>query len=238
MELSGDLEEAVLAALLPDRPIRSYPALLSTEADAQAWARSGGPAGAVVAAEYQASPRGRAGLEWRIVPGEGLAFSLLVRPRLTAAREGWLYVAATVGVGDALGSDTTLEWPDEVRRDGLRVGAVGVHSELGQEGVEWAVVSVFAVEARPPRAPLLAAIVAAVEERVASPVVPVLADYLRRCDTIDRQVRARMIPLGPGGVVIAGRAANVLGDGALVIETEDGRRLAVRPQSLGVLEEA
>ncbi|HWH34036.1 MAG TPA: hypothetical protein VNT56_01805 [Acidimicrobiales bacterium] len=54
-----DLSAGVLAAALPDRPLRSYPAPLSTEADALAWARAGAPVGAVVVADYQAAPRGR-----------------------------------------------------------------------------------------------------------------------------------------------------------------------------------
>ena len=40
-----DLAAETLAAALPGRPLRSYPALLSTHADALAWARAGGPAG-------------------------------------------------------------------------------------------------------------------------------------------------------------------------------------------------
>src|SRR5207244_3643314 len=38
-ELVGDLTVEAVAAALPDRPLRVYPALLSTEADALAWAR-------------------------------------------------------------------------------------------------------------------------------------------------------------------------------------------------------
>ena len=65
----SDLDPDVLAQALPGRPVRSYPALLSTDADAQAWARTGASAGAVVVADYQASPRGRGGLPWTVRPG-------------------------------------------------------------------------------------------------------------------------------------------------------------------------
>ncbi len=236
MELIGDLGAAEVEAALPGRPARTYPALLSTDADARAWARAGVPEGAVVVAEYQASPRGRAGLEWLLGQGEGLAFSLVLRPRLPAEREGWLYTVAASGLADALGPETTIEWPDEVRRDGTRAGAVGVYAELGPAGVEWAVVSVLAVEGTPPRAPLLARIVEAVEAANGSSTAPVLADYLRRCETIGKTVAARLIPLGPAGKTVAGTAVTVLPDGALVIETASGSRVAVRPQGLGLLE--
>jgi BirA family transcriptional regulator, biotin operon repressor / biotin---[acetyl-CoA-carboxylase] ligase len=237
VELAEDLLPERLAELLPGRAIRSYPALLSTHADALAWGRADAPEGAVVVADYQASPRGRAGLEWRVRPGADLAFSLVLRPRLPLAREGWLYTVAASGLADALGENATIEWPDEVRRAGRRAGAVGVHLELGPRASEWAVVDVIVEDAMPPRAPLLARVVEAIEARYRSPTTGVLADYLRRCDTIGRSVRARLIPLGPGGAEVAGRAATALTDGALVLETEGGRRIAVRPQNLGLLDQ-
>lgn len=227
-------EELVLA--LGDRPHRFYPALLSTEADAQAWARAGAAPGSVVTAGYQASPRGRAGLEWDV--GDGLAFSLVLRPapRLSAPREGWLYTVAVSGLADALGEDTTIEWPDEVRHEGMRVGAVGVYAEVGVLGVDWAVVNVLVARAWEPA--LVARIVEAIEARLAASSASVLADYLRRCETIGRAVNARLIPLGPGGPEARGTAVSSSMDGSLVLETEAGRRLAVPPQNLGVLEQA
>lgn len=230
MELTGDLATATLAELLPGRPLRSYPALLSTESDAQAWARAGAPAGALVTAEYQASPRGRGGLEWHPEPGRSLAFSLVLRPALPAPREGWLYAVAVSALADVAGG--TIEWPDAVPG----AGAVGVHAELGPRGVDWAIVSVLVEEAPPPRGPLLARVVEAIETRAAQQSVPLLADYLRRCSTIGRGVEARLVPMGPSGTRVSGIARSVLADGALVLEGEDGRRIAVRPQALGVLE--
>ena len=63
-----------------------------------------------------------------------------------------------------------------------------------------------------------------------------LADYGRRCATIGRRVRARLVPLRPGGPHVTGTALRALADGALLIEPDDGRRVAVPPPSLGVLE--
>ena len=230
MELGAALEQA-----LPDRPFRFYPAVLSTEADALAWARAGAPQGAVVTAGYQASPRGRAGFEWDV--GDGLAFSLVLRPRprVPTAREGWVYTVAVSGVADALGEHATIEWPDEVRSGGVRVGAVGAHVELDPLGVDWAVVNVLIHEPDPE---LVARIVEAIEARLAEASAPVLAAYLRRCDTIGRRVVARLIPLGPGGPEASGMAVSSSVDGSLVVETLEGRRLAIPPQSLGLLEQA
>jgi BirA family transcriptional regulator, biotin operon repressor / biotin---[acetyl-CoA-carboxylase] ligase len=235
MELSADLTATALARLLPDRPLRVYPALLSTEADALAWARAGAPDGAVVAAGYQASPRGRAGLEWRVDPERSLAFSMVLRPRLPPHREGWLYVVAASGLADVVGAAAEIAWPDEVHV-GERIGAVAVQTGLGPATVEWAVVSLLVEAVTAPRVELLARLVEGLERRRAEPTAEVLADYLRRCRTIGRVVRARLIPMGPGGTEIVGTAVTVRPDGALVLETEEERRLAVPPQSLGLLE--
>jgi BirA family biotin operon repressor/biotin-[acetyl-CoA-carboxylase] ligase len=235
--LDEDLTVEALAADMPERPLRSYPAMLSTEADALAWARSGAPGGAVVTAGYQASPRGRAGLPWEVRQGSGLAFSLVLRPELEAEREGWVYTVATSGLADALGESAAIAWPDEVRRGGTRVGAVGAWVELGAEGVDWAVVNVLVPGAAPPRGTTLARVVAAIEGYLRAPAEAVLPDYRARCETLGRLIRARLIPLGPSGPRVEGRAVDVLADGALVIETARGTRVAVRPQNLGLLEE-
>jgi BirA family biotin operon repressor/biotin-[acetyl-CoA-carboxylase] ligase len=236
VDAGEDLSAGTLARVLGDRPVRTYPALVSTHADALAWARAGGAGGAVVVADYQAAPRGRAGLPWAVRPGLGLGFSLVLRPDLPAEREGWLYAAAVCGIADTAGPAATVEWPDEVRAGVRRVAAVGVHAELGPAGVDWAVVTVLADDAQPPRGPLLARLVAAMELRGREPPATVLAAYLPRCATLGRTLRARMIPLGPGGPEITGRAVDVLADGALVLSNDKGRRIAVRPQHLARLE--
>ena len=236
MGLDDDLAAEALAADLRERPLRSYPALLSTEADALAWARAGAPDGAVVVAGYQASPRGRAGLPWKVRQGTGLAFSLILRPQLPADREGWVYTVATSGLADAVGADTSIAWPDEVRRGEQQAGAVGTWVELAAEGVSWAVVNLLVPGAAPRRGPMLARVVEAVEACQRAPAEVVLARYRARCTTLGTAVRARLIPLGPAGPRVEGRAVDTLTDGALVIETAAGRRVAVRPQNLGLLD--
>lgn len=233
-----DLSERALASDLPGRPIRSYPALLATGADAVAWARAGAPEGALVVADYQASPRGRAGLEWTVQPGVGLGFSLVLRPPLPPEREGWLYTVVICALTDVLGEQAIVEWPDEVRRGDSRAAAVGIEVELGPERVEWAVANVLIPGSRPPRAPLLRRVLTAIEDRCHEDAEGVLADYRRRCATLGRRVRARLIPLGPAGPQVTGKAVDCRANGALVVETTAGRRVAVLPQYLGVLENA
>lgn len=236
--LSADLVPEAVSQALPGRLVRLYPALVSTDAEARAWARAGAPRGALVVADYQASARGRGGLVWTVAAGAGLCFSLVARPRLSAEREGWLYVVATCAVLDVAGPAAEVEWPDQVLLAGRRAGAVGVSAELDQSGLAWAVVNVLLDEASPPRAPLLARTAAAIEARLEADPPALLEELRPRLRTLGRRLTARLVPVGPAGRVLTGTAVDVLDDGALVLETAGGPRVAVRPQHLGQLEPA
>ena len=237
MDLS-DLSAEALAAHLGARPLRTYPALLSTDAEALAWARSGAPEGAVVVAGYQASPRGRGGKIWDLDPARNLGFSLVVRPQWPAFREGWLYTVVVSALADVIGTEATIEWPDEVRVDGRMAASVGVYVDLAERLTSFAVATALVVDAPMPRGPLLARLLTAIDSRYRADSDAVIGDYLPRCETIGRRVRACMVPLGPLGPVSEGRAVSTLLDGSLVLETDEGRRIAARPQHLAVLEEA
>ncbi len=236
--MSSDLDATEIAAVLGDRSVRTYPALLSAETETMAWARTGAPTGSVVVADYQASPRGRSGLPWTVHPGRSLGFTLLTRPGLPPEREGWPYVAASLAVAEVSG-DADVDWPDTVVAAGERrtLAQVGVYVELGPARTEWATVNVVVEEADPPRAALLGRLVDALEQRLADEPEGVLAAYRSRCVTLGRQVRARMIPMGPGGPEVNGEAVDVLADGSLVVLTARGNRVAVPPQNLGLLED-
>lgn len=235
----ADLGEARLAMELPGRPVRSYPALVATHADALAWARADAPAGAVVTADYQAAPRGRGGLEWTVRPGVDLGFSLVLRPELGVEDEGWLYPVAGCGLADAVADpEPAITWPDEVHGPAGRLAAFAVHAELGPEGVDWAVVTALIPDVGADRAERLGAAVHAIERRLRGGADEVLADYRARCATLGQRVRARLIPVGPAGPEIVGEAVDCLGDGALVLATDRGSRVGVRPQHLGLLEDA
>jgi BirA family biotin operon repressor/biotin-[acetyl-CoA-carboxylase] ligase len=231
-----DLAPQQLATVLGDRPLQAFPALLSTEPVALAWARSGGAAGAVVVADYQASPRGRGGWPWAVQSGRGLGFSLVLRPELPPEREGWCYVAAQVALGDVLTDRPAFSWPDTVSVDDTVLARLGAVVQLGPVRTEWAVLTVLVEDAAPPRGPLLARLAVAVEARLAQPAEQVLRAYRPACATLGTTVRARMLPMGPAGPTVEGEAVDVLADGALVLRTARGNRVAVRVPHLGLVE--
>lgn len=236
MEVNEDMTAAVVTAALGDRPVRVYPALLSTEADAQAWARAGGPAGAVVTSTYQVAPRGRGGLPWQPDPTRDVVFSLVVRPDLGPEREGWLYAATAAGLADWVGRGAGWQWPDAVQRDGTIVVRMGIHAELGPSRVDWAVVTVLLEAPDGPRSQALADAVACIERAHDRAPDAVLDELRPRCVTLGDRVRALLVPMGPAGPRVEGEARDLKDDGAMVIATPAGGRIAVRPQHLGMLE--
>lgn len=231
-----DLDAMELARSLPGRAVRTYPALLATEADALAWARTGGPRGGVVVADFQLSARRRGGWPWAVEPGGGLGFSLLIDPPTGADRHGWPYVAATVAVAEVLGPGHGIAWPDEVRYEGERSAAVVVQEDAAQQP-GWAVLTVLVAEAAPPRAPLLARLVASIEHRLAQDASQVLADHRQRCATFGRRVVVRLVPLGPASPTVEGIAVECRTDGRLVVETGSGRRAVIAPDDVGLIDD-
>lgn len=227
--------EEEIAGALTGRPVQTWRAAVAVDVAAQAWARQGAPDGAVVIVGYQASPRGRSGRPWAVDQHRDLVLSVIVRPDLAPEDEGRLYTVAVLAVSDLCGGD--IVWPDRViSADGRSVGAVSVHAELGPSAVDWAVLTVNLsdIDDRPGSA---AALLAALDERRAAGPDLLVADHRSRCCTLGRRVAARMIPLGPAGPVVTGQAVDVLADGALVILSDRGARVAVRPQNLGMLDD-
>lgn len=233
MSQDGARELDAYAAVLGDRPLQAFPAVLSTEAAAQAWARQGAPAGAVVTARYQASPRGRAGRPIDLDVERHLGFSVVLRPDLDPDTEGWLYTVATVAISDVLGG--AVRWPDAVVAGDAHTADLGVHAELGPARVEWAVVTAVVDVGDRDRPALLRDLVAAIEATLVEPRPDALARHRSRCATIGTDVTAMMIPMGPAGPRVEGRADDVRDDGSLVVVTDAGARVAVRPQHLGLL---
>lgn len=232
----SDLTASSLTDALGGRAVRSYPAVVTTEADAVSWARSGGPIGAVVVADFQLSARRRGGWPWPVDAGRGLGFSLLVAPSTDPDRQGWPYLAATLAVADVLGPDHVVAWPDEVRREGRRAASVVVQVDAA-DPPRWSVLTVLVAEAQPPRAGLLARLVAAVEHHLALDADRLLARYRSRCLTLGRRVAVRLVPLGPASPTVEGTAVDCRSDGRLVVRTDAGRRAVVAPADVGLIDD-
>lgn len=106
----------------------------------------GAPEGALICAESQTQGKGRMGKIWVSPAGQGLYFSLVLRPDLTADKVARLTLLAAVAVCEALrdicGCDARIKWPNDILIGSRKV--CGILTELcaEMEQVRFAVVGI------------------------------------------------------------------------------------------------
>lgn len=108
----------------------------STNDDVREAVRRGERSGLVVVAGRQDSGRGRRGAVWVCPPGEGLAFSVLLRPSEPKALWPRLSLAAGLAVAEGLdqyGVSAEVKWPNDVWIAGRKIA--GILVEAGDDFV-------------------------------------------------------------------------------------------------------
>jgi BirA family biotin operon repressor/biotin-[acetyl-CoA-carboxylase] ligase len=198
--------------------------------------QDGAPGGAVVLAESQTAGRGRAGRTWHS-PAGGIWLALLLRPQTAALgivsiRAG--LVVADV-VDDLLGApEARLKWPNDVLLHDRKLAGVLCEGRWQGDTLQWLAVGIGinVVNPVPPalhdRAIALAEVLPGVRrldvlDRLVPPLTQLgisaerltereVAAFAARDWLRDRALR------GP----VAGRAAGVLADGALLVERPGG----------------
>jgi BirA family biotin operon repressor/biotin-[acetyl-CoA-carboxylase] ligase len=205
----------------------------STNDRARALAGSGAPHGTLVTAGAQSAGRGRQGRTWEAPAGRALLMSLVLRdwPRL-------LPLAAAVAVADVAGAgggDISIKWPNDVLLCGGKLAGILVEARP-QEG--WAVVGIgMNVAVRPGDLPeelrdraaslelepsaletTLAALLAALGERLALEAAALLAAFRERDALLGRGVRWQR---GEG------IAAGIDEHGRLLVDRADGTQAAL-----------
>jgi BirA family transcriptional regulator, biotin operon repressor / biotin---[acetyl-CoA-carboxylase] ligase len=117
------------------RDIQVFQQTSSTNDVAEKLARDGVAEGVVIFAETQTKGRGRLGRKWLSPTGQGLWFSVLLRPALSPAFVTQLTVAAATAVARAIRLETGLapqiKWPNDILLRGKKV--VGILTELSAE---------------------------------------------------------------------------------------------------------
>ncbi len=120
MSRTPEREVAFKAALRGGwgHPLEIHDELQSTQDRLRQLADHGDPAGACVMADFQAGGRGQHGRLWQVKPGQGLLFSLLLRPELSAADLGGLPpLVASLALLRSLAPlelDLSLRWPNDL----------------------------------------------------------------------------------------------------------------------------
>lgn len=111
--------------------IRWYECVDSTNDVARQWATEGAADGSVVCAVEQTAGRGRRGAAWLCPPGEGLAFSQILRPTMPKALWPRLALVAGLAVAKVLeshGIAAEVKWPNDVLVDGRKIAGILVEA--------------------------------------------------------------------------------------------------------------
>ena len=117
------------------RQLHHHEQLVSTNDEARKLAEQGADHGTVVLAEHQLAGRGRRGAVWASEPGDGLLFSLILRP--DSPRKFWsrLALASGLGIVNALREkwqiSAEIKWPNDVYIDGRKCAGILVESQDG-----------------------------------------------------------------------------------------------------------
>lgn len=228
-------------------PVKHLDVTDSTNTRAFEWAEEGAPHGALVIAEEQTSGRGRAGRTWLGRRGEGLLFSVVLRPRFDPGTTQLVTQGIGVAVAEALAGfpplNPRLKWPNDVWLDGRKVAGILVESRgLGTEeevivagigiNTHWRTVDLpdeikevatSIAEALAPAAPPDRGLVlGAVLERLEA-VLDLLGaepeQIVRRAAELSALLGERVTVSAPGGASFEGIATRLLADGSLEIDT-------------------
>jgi BirA family biotin operon repressor/biotin-[acetyl-CoA-carboxylase] ligase len=231
------------------RDIRVFRETASTSDVAEKLARDGVAEGMVVMAESQTAGRGRLGRRWVSPAGQGLWFSVLLRPPWRPHETTRLTIAAAVSVARAVQSLTGLvpevKWPNDLLLSGRKFG--GILTEMsGEQDRVWHVVLGVGVDVNltagdlPPE---LRKTATSLRLALGRPVqraelaVAVLreldADYRRllagRFDAIAEEwaqlctTIGRQVQVTVGERRLRGRAESLDAEGVLLLRTEHGR---------------
>lgn len=228
------------------------PSVDSTNHIAKALAYHGASDGTIVVAEEQTGGRGRRERSFYSPRGKGIWFSVVLRPKILPKDAPQLTLMVAVAVAEALNRFNLklgIKWPNDLLFDGRKI--VGILTEMtGEIGrITYVVVGVginvnIARDEFPEE---LQAVAASLSEMSGEELsrVKIFRAVLEELDKLYREVnengfgeilnrwrrynvtlgkKVRVIAAVEGGENFDGMAVDLNGDGALVVETVDGKR--------------
>ena len=244
-------EEEVASRLQTERmgrQIRYFSRIDSTNQYAKRIAEEGAPDGILIIADEQTAGKGRSGRTWVTPPAEAIAFTLLLRPKLSPDRISMVTLvmglAVTNAVNSLYGVSAGIKWPNDVVIKGRKL--CGILTEMSAEvrQVNYIVIGVginanltsFPEEIREiatslklelgrdiNRAELIARVMAEFERLYAEfeaqgDLGAVMQEYNELCLNAGSKVRV----LDPNGEY-TGTSRGINSMGELLVETEDGK---------------
>jgi len=230
----------------------------STNRNAREAAEAGAPENNVFVGLYQQSGRGRRGRSWVSAPGEGLCFSILIRPRISTERSGMLSLLFGLCVYKAITAlypvRIGIKWPNDIvtLMNGKKLCGILSETSFEEDRLSYAVIGcgINILQSRFPE-PLREIATSLLMEGVPDPSAPILLagvlkefsrsystfvsdpagfldEYRRNCATLGREV---MI-VGENQRVAT--AINVSDRGELMVRLSDGAEALVNAGEVSV----
>jgi BirA family biotin operon repressor/biotin-[acetyl-CoA-carboxylase] ligase len=220
----------------------------STNSHARRLAETGAPEGEVVIAEHQSDGRGRLGRSWVSPPFSNLYCSLVLRPALAPAHAPQITLMAAVALADTIASFVAdrpaIKWPNDILIDGKKLAGILTESACDAKRIEFVILGI-GVNLNFPRERMPETI----RDRATS-LMEVAGNtlsrelFLRRLiQDLDRcygtlgdlgfaaiaprweayfALRGRRVRVEMVDETLSGTATGIDGDGALLLEAEDG----------------
>ena len=118
----------------------------STNIQAREQAGQGAPEGTLVVAESQSAGRGRKGRSWIAGTGEGLLFSLILRPKMEPSRAALITLMTAVAVAEALidqtGINARIKWPNDILVGRKKLAGILTEMSMELDAVDHVIVGV------------------------------------------------------------------------------------------------
>jgi BirA family transcriptional regulator, biotin operon repressor / biotin---[acetyl-CoA-carboxylase] ligase len=123
-----------------------YDSLPSTNDLAREMAVAGACEGTAILAREQTKGRGRQGRSWSSPAGEGLYFSVVIRPEIKPAQSPVITLAAAVAVAETLSVDfdvaADIKWPNDVQARGRKICGILVEAAIEGQILQYAVIGI------------------------------------------------------------------------------------------------
>jgi BirA family biotin operon repressor/biotin-[acetyl-CoA-carboxylase] ligase len=128
------------------RGLQHFTSIDSTSTALLAAAAEGAPEGTVYIADEQTAGRGRGGHEWHSAPGDGLYFSVLIRPPLPIKEALWISLATGLAAQRAIRESTDLHidirWPNDLLLNTKKCGGILVETSVDGPTLRFAVIGI------------------------------------------------------------------------------------------------
>ncbi len=208
------------------------PVTESTNADAQVLVAEGVPHGTSVVAGQQTAGRGRHGRRWLSEPGAGLWCSVIFRAAAVKDPLSRLPLVSALAIVDTVrsigGPSLDIKWPNDVlAADGRKLAGIlveasndaavvgiGINVDSSPTSLRESTCCLAVLGVSADRSELLAALLLALNDRMAKPWEENLANYRRSCKTLGSAIQVTL----PGGEVLSGIGLDVDTEGHLLVK--------------------